>query len=96
MVDVVVVVELVVVVGGTVVVVVDVVVAVELVVVVGGTVVVVVNVATDSTGNTATDWANTVGSSVSVERRSIVPSASVCTVNAASLEEAFPLVATRI
>jgi hypothetical protein len=80
---VVVVVELVVVVGGIV------------VVVVGGTVVVVV-VTTDSTGNTATDWASTVGSSDSVERRSTVPSASVCTVNAASPEAAFPLAATRI
>jgi len=83
---VVVVVELVVVVGGIVVVV---------VVIVGGTVVVVV-VTTDSTGNVATDWASTMGSSDSVERRSTVPSASVCTVNAALPDEAFPLVATRI
>ena len=85
---VVVVVELVVVVGGIVVVVV-------VVVIVGGTVVVVV-VTTDSTGNVATDWASTMGSSDSVERRSTVPSASVCTVNAALPDEAFPLVATRI
>ena len=94
-VDVVVVVELVVVVGGTVVVVVDVGGIVVVVVVVGGIVVVVV-VATDSTGNAATDWASTVGSSDSVERRSTVPSASVCTVNGASPAEAFPLVTTRI
>ena len=78
-----------------------VVVVVELVVVVGGIVVVVatvvvVVVATHSTGNAATDWASTVGSSDSVDRRSTVPSASVCTVNAASPDEAFPLVATRI
>jgi hypothetical protein len=90
----VVVVELVVVVGGTVVVVV-VVGGIVVVVVVGGIVVVVV-VATNSTGNAATDWASTVGSSDSVERRSTVPSASVCTVNAASPDEAFPLVTTRI
>ena len=84
---VVVVVELVVVVGGIVV-----------VVVVGGVVVELVDVVatTDSTGNAATDWASTMGSSDSVERRSTVPSASVCTVNAASPDEAFPLVATRI
>ena len=68
---------------------------VVVVVVVGGIVVVVV-VATDSTGNAATDWASTVGSSDSVERRSTVPSASVCTVNGASPDEAFPLVTTRI
>ena len=92
---VVVVVELVVVVGGTVVVVVVVGGTVVVVVVVGGIVVVVV-VATNSTGNAATDWASTMGSSDSVERRSTVPSASVCTVNAASPDEAFPLVATRI
>ena len=96
-----------VVVGGGVVVVVVVVVVVELVVVVGGIVVVVVVggvvvelvdvvVTTDSTGNAATDWASTMGSSDSVERRSTVPSASVCTVNAALPDEAFPLVATRI
>ena len=98
-----------VVVGGGVVVVVVVVelvvVVVELVVVVGGIVVVVggvvvelvdVVVTTDSTGNSATDWASTMGSSDSVERRSTVPSASVCTVNAALPYEAFPLVATRI
>ena len=84
---VVVVVELVVVVGGIVV-----------VVVVGGVVVELVDdvVTTDSTGNAATDWASTMGSSDSVERRSTVPSASVCTVNAASPDEAFPLVTTRI
>ena len=84
---VVVVVELVVVVGGIVV-----------VVVVGGVVVELVDVVvtTDSTGNAATDWASTMGSSDSVERRSTVPSASVCTVNAALPDEAFPLVATRI
>ena len=92
---VVVVVELVVVVVELVVVVVELVVVVGGIVVVGRTVVVVV-VATDSTGNAATDWASTVGSSDSVDRRSTVPSASVCTVNAASPDEAFPLVATRI